>query len=164
TREISHDRSHTTMLLWNGLVLKILLSLLTMIAILLATVISGFDTTTRNAILLTMVSLGLSNLSLVFLSAFQAHQRMLLYSFMTLLNDIGSSLAIIFFIRSFPSITTVLVIGVVVSVIYLSILLSASRRLFGHLLASIDRGKLKRFLSEGYPLALTGVGGIVNLY
>ncbi len=164
TREIARRIPETTSLLRNGLVLKAALILVATILIMAGTMVSGFDAITRNAIYLTLISLGLNSVSLVFLSAVQAHQRMILYSVVVLLSTVVNSIAVIAIIPSFPSIDTVLVIGVIVSVAYILILLIIAKRLFGGLRGPVDRTALKDFLVEGYPLALAGVGGMVILY
>lgn len=164
TREIARRIPETASLVRNGLVLKSLLILAATVLIMVGTMLSGFDVPTRNAIYLTLISLGLNSLSLVFLSAIQAHQRMVLYSVVVLLSTIVNSIAVIAFIPFFPSIDTVLMIGVVVSIVYVAILLIMAERFFGKLRGPVDKGTLKDFLTEGYPLALAGVGGMVILY
>jgi O-antigen/teichoic acid export membrane protein len=164
TRDIARDRSKTLSLICNGLIFKVFLVFSTILSISIASLFSRFEKETLQAVVLTMVAFGFNSFSVVFTSAFQAHQRMKLYSIAVLLNDIVNSLAVIFLISSFPSINLVLFVSVAASVLNLLVLFFLSGKVFGHLRFSFDRTLLKYFFSEGYPLALSAVGITINLY
>jgi O-antigen/teichoic acid export membrane protein len=151
-------------LIGNGLIFKVFLVFSTILFISIASLFSRFEKETLQAVILTMVAFGFNSFSVVFTSAFQAHQRMKLYSIAVLLNDIVNSLTVIFLISSFPSINLVLIVSVAASILNLFVLFLLSGKVFGHLRFSFDRTLLKYFFSEGYPLALSAVGIAVYLY
>lgn len=121
TREIARAPDRAGPLVWNGLLLKAALTggaLLCMGGILL---VSGFDPETVRAVVLSMALFGLTSLSTVFLGALQGRQKMLLTSLLALVQDLLNSAAVIAVIARFPSITTVLSIGIAAAALNLAL-------------------------------------------
>jgi O-antigen/teichoic acid export membrane protein len=95
---------------------------------------------------------------MMFLSAFQAHRKMVTVSIANIANDAIISAAIILMIPSFPSVITALVLTVLVSVINLGILIRVYYGLVGPPKFQVDIGSWRLMLREGTPIALGALG------
>jgi O-antigen/teichoic acid export membrane protein len=164
TRDMSRSPSDTRRLLGAGLAFKFMTLIVVVLCIICVVIFSRFDEATTRAVLLTLVAFLFTNSSTVFLSAMQAHGKMKLVSVAVLLNDLLNSLGVVALIASFPSITTVLLIGIVVSVVNFTVLAVLCRRFFGYYWPTLDRATLVYLFRQGYPLAFSALGITVYLY
>lgn len=158
TREISKDHSQTERLLGAAVLLKLLVVVCACILVGVASVISRFDSTTNWAILFTTIALATNGISLLFLSAFQAHRKMILVSGVSIVNDILLSGAIIMLVPVNPGLTTVLILTVCAAAANCTFLIFAYTRVIGKLRLHIDTGLWTLLLREGMPIALSSLG------
>ncbi len=158
TREISRNPSRSNELMGNVIVLKVSIVFVAALPVGLVTLLSGFDTVTNWAVLLTTVALAINGISMVFLSAFQAHRRMITVSIANIANDAIISGAIILMIPSFPSVIIALTLTVAVSLINLGILVGWYYRLIGRPKYGFDSASWKLMLKEGTPMAVSAFG------
>ena len=158
TREISRDPSQSSRLLGGTIVLKVIIVFIASLLVGLVTLVSGFDRVTNWAILLTTAVLAINGISTMFLSAFQAHRRMVTVSIANITNDAIISAAIILLIPSFPSVVTALVLTVLVSMINLGVLVGVYYRMVGVPQYKVDINSWKLMLREGAPMAVSALG------
>jgi O-antigen/teichoic acid export membrane protein len=158
TREISRDPSKSSRLLGQTVVLKAIIVFIASLLVGLVTLVSGFDRTTNWAILLTTAALAINGISTMFLSAFQAHRKMVTVSIANITNDAIISAAIILLIPSFPSVVTALVLTVLVSMINLGVLVGVYYRMVGVPQYRADLDSWKLMLREGTPMAVSALG------
>jgi O-antigen/teichoic acid export membrane protein len=164
TRNIAREYPATQRLLSAGLGFKILALVCVAICVAGILLFSGFDAPTAHAVLLTLGAFVFTSGANVLVSALQAHRKMKLVSIALLLNDALNSIAVLVLISSLPSITTVLVIGLVVAVLNFIFLGILCRRFFGPFRPAFDRALFAEFRRDGYPLALSALGISINLY
>jgi O-antigen/teichoic acid export membrane protein len=158
TREIARDLTRSRELLGRTVILKIAISSLSGILVLLVAAMSGFDPTTNVAILLTTVVVAFTSVSTAFLSAFQAHRKMVLVSIVSIFNDVILSSAIILLIPTFPRVTTALMLTVAVAMANLMVLAFLYVRTVGKPDFRIDLATWKFLLREGTPIAVSSFG------
>ncbi len=158
TRELARDLSRTREYVGKVILLKILMVFIAGVLVGLTSVVSHFESVTNWAILMTTAVFALNGVSMVFLSAFQAHRRMLMVSAANVLNDLILSLFIILLIGSYPYIMTVLILSVVAAFINLLILFVAYLRAVGSPEFRVDRDLWKTFLSQSTPIAISSLG------
>jgi O-antigen/teichoic acid export membrane protein len=157
-RELSRDRSQSNDLLGTAVLLKLLVVASASVIVGIATLLSQFDATTNWAILFTTFALALNGVSMLFLSAFQAHRRMILVSAASIVNDILLSGTIILLVPGAPGLTTVLILTAAASVANCIFLMVMYRRIFGKLRIRTDRKLWKVLLMEGAPMAVSSLG------
>jgi O-antigen/teichoic acid export membrane protein len=158
TREIAQDPTQSRLLLGRVISLKLIIALVSASLIGIASAFSRFDHTTNIAILLTTVVLAINNISMAFLSAFQAHRKMTVVSVMNIVNDGVLSLATIALIPSFPSVVMAVTLMCVVSMLNLTILLTVYRRVVGWPLFRVEIAGWRALLREGLPMAVSSLG------
>ena len=158
TREISRDPSQSSQLLGRTIVLKTIIVFVASLLVGLVTLISGFDRVTNWAVLLTTAALAINGISMVFLSAFQAHRKMVTVSIANIANDAIISGAIILLIPLFPSVVTALALIVFVSVVNLGVLVGVYYKIVGAPEYGVDLNAWKLMLKEGTPMAVSALG------
>jgi len=164
TRDISRSPADTRRFIGVGLAFKMLTLVSVAACILILLLFSGFDANTNYVVVLTLVAFLFTSSSTVFLSALQAHQKMKLVSIAVLLNDLLNSVGVVALIGSFPSMTTVLLIGIVVAIVNFIVLALLCRRFFGSYWPVFDKHTLVYFFKQGYPLAFSALGITLYLY
>ena len=88
TRELARDLSRSRELVGKTVTLKAVIVFASSLVLGLIAYISGFDRVTNWAVLLTTFAFAVNGISMVFLSAYQAHRRMVLVSIATMANDL----------------------------------------------------------------------------
>jgi O-antigen/teichoic acid export membrane protein len=164
TRDISRSPSDTRRLMGAGLAFKMVTLLAVTACIVCLLLFSRFDATTTHTVVLTLVAFLFTSSGTVFLSALQAHQKMKLVSVAVLLNDVLNSVGVVVLIGYFPSMTTVLVIGIGVAIVNFAVLAFLCRHFFGNYWPTFDRTTLIYLFQQGYPLALSALGITLYLY
>ena len=162
TREIARNPSRSGEILGRAVLLKVIIVFIASILVGLVTLISGFDRVTNWAVLLTTVALAINGISTMFLSAFQAHRKMVTVSIANIANDGIISAAIILMIPTFPSVLTALVLTAVVSLINLGILVRVYYRVIGAPAYQANVESWKLLLKEGTPMAVSALG--ISIY
>ena len=157
-REIARDLPRSTVLLGRAVVLKILIVTVASLLVGLATLLSGFDAMTNWAVVLTTITLAINGMSGLFLSAFQAHRKMVTVSVANIVNDVIVSAAIIIMIPTLPSVITALTLTAAVSLVNLLILARLYRARVGPPRYAVDAQMWKMMLAEGTPMAVSAFG------
>jgi O-antigen/teichoic acid export membrane protein len=157
TREIARDPSRSGEMLGRVVVLKLFIVFAASLVVGAVTFISAFDRVTNWAVLLTTVALAINGISMMFLSAFQAHRKMVTVSIANIANDAIISGAIILMIPSFPSVVTALSLTVFVSAINLGVLIRIYLRVVGPLALKVDVPVWRALLKEGAPIAVSSL-------
>jgi len=119
---------------------------------------SRFESQTNWAILLTTVVFSVNGLSVVFLSAFQAHRKMTIVSVSNIFNDLILSVLIILIVKGSPHVVTVLLLGIFVSSVNLLVLYVLYRREVGAPEFSLDKDLWKSSMKEAVPMAVSSFG------
>jgi O-antigen/teichoic acid export membrane protein len=158
TRELSRDLSRSKDLLGTVAVLKVVMVFLASLVVGIAVVLSHFDRVTNRAILLTTVAVAINGIAMAFLSAFQAHRKMVLVSITNIVNDVILSAAIILLIPRFPAVNTALILAGIVSLANLVILLRVYTRTVGVPQFRVDVPAWRLLLKEGTPMAVSAFG------
>jgi O-antigen/teichoic acid export membrane protein len=162
TREISRDPSRSGEYIGRVVVLKLFIVFVASLVVGAFTLISGFDRVTNWAVLLTTVALAINGISMMFLSAFQAHRRMVTVSIANIANDAIISVAIILMIPSFPGVVAALSLTVLVSAINLGVLVQIYLRTIGPVEFKMDIPAWKALLKEGTPMAVSSLA--ISIY
>ncbi|MGC8594651.1 MAG: flippase [Candidatus Kryptoniota bacterium] len=164
TRDIAADRSRSRDYVFNGLLLKLLLFILTSLIITVVIVMSHFDKITNQAIVFSVFITGINSFTLIFTSTFQAHRRMKLVSLITVATDLTTSVAIIFLLLRGYGLPGLLMGSTVASLtIFLSALIVCQKICGG--VRTEPNPKLWRYLVvEGYPAALGSLGFVLYMY
>jgi O-antigen/teichoic acid export membrane protein len=157
-RELARDLSQSREFVGRVLALKIIVAFLAGLLVGIVGVISHFDRVTNWAILLTTVVFAVNGVSIVFLSAFQAHRKMTLVSVANLLNDLLLSIAIILVIQSYPNVVTVLLLSILIACVNLAILFTVYVRKVGVPQLKADVSLWKSLLKESTPIAISSLG------
>jgi O-antigen/teichoic acid export membrane protein len=113
-------------------------------------------------VLLTTVALAINGISMMFLSAFQAHRKMVTVSIANIANDAIISAAIILMIPGFPSVVTALSLTVLVSAINLGVLIRIYLGTVGPLQFMVDMSVWRALLKEGTPIAVSSLA--ISMY
>jgi O-antigen/teichoic acid export membrane protein len=170
TRELARNPGRSNSLLGTALLLKLAVALvagsLVAVAILVSQALlpGQFDAATNWAVGFTTVALAINGMSMLFLSAFQAHRKMILVSAASIVNDVILSAAIIVLLPQFPLLTTVLVLTIVAACVNLSFLVITYRRVIGRPSLHIDREAWRLLVREGTPIAFGSLGISVYTY
>jgi O-antigen/teichoic acid export membrane protein len=162
TREIARNPSRSTELLGRAIILKVIIVLVASILVGVATVVSGFDRTTNWAVLLTTAALAINGISQMFLSAFQAHRKMVTVSVANIANDAIVSGLIIFILPIFPSVSTALILTIAVSLINLGILVGIYYGGIGRPRYDFNLKAGLQMLKEGSQIAFSTLG--ISIY
>ncbi|MBM2840015.1 MAG: Polysacc synt protein, partial [Bacteroidetes bacterium] len=162
TREISRDPSRSSALLGSAMVLKLVIVLAASLLVVAVTLLSGFNRVTNWAVLLTTAALAVNGISTMFLSAFQAHRKMVMVSIANIANDAIISAAIILMIPSFPSVVTALSLVAIVSTINLGLLIRIYLKVVGRLELKVDIPTWRILLKDGAPVAVSSLA--ISIY
>ncbi len=162
TRDLARDLSRTREFVGKAILLKVIIVFAAGLLVGLFGIISRFDATTNWAILLTTVVFAINGLSMVFLSAFQAHRKMVVVSISNILNDLLLSAFIIIILSQYPFVMTVLLLSIVVALLNLGILFAVYVRRIGFPRFQIDMSLWKEFLKESLPIAISSLG--ISMY
>ncbi|MBI4548511.1 MAG: flippase [Ignavibacteriae bacterium] len=158
TRELARDLSRSRELVGKTVLLKIIIVFISSLLLGIIALTSHFDRVTNWAILLTTLAFAINGISMVFLSAYQAHRKMVLVSITTMMNDLLVSIAIILLIAQFPYVVTALIITALVSFLNLGILFVVYIRLVGMPVMRIDTSLWKALVKESAPIAVSSIG------
>ena len=162
TRDLSRDQTRSRELVGKALLLKVIIAFFSSLVMGGFAFLSGFDRTTNWAILLTTLTFAINGITMVFLSAFQAHRRMILVSLANILNDLLISIAIILVIQDFPYVVAALIVTAVVSAANLGVLFVVYCKAVGVPEFRADMALWKALLRESAPIAVSTVG--ISMY
>jgi O-antigen/teichoic acid export membrane protein len=158
TRELAKNPDRGNALLGTALLLKMVVALIAGSFVAIAMLASQFDAATNWAVGFTTIALAINGMSTLFLSAFQAHRKMILVSAASIVNDLILSAAIIVLLPQFPLLTTVLVLTVVAACINLIFLTATCVRVIGRPEVHVDKQAWRLLLREGTPIAFGSLG------
>jgi O-antigen/teichoic acid export membrane protein len=162
TREIARDVSKSRELVGSVLLLKLIVVVIAGIVVWGAGLLLHFDSITNQAILLTTVVFAMNGISMVFLSAFQAHRKMTIISLSTIFNDLALSILVILLIQNSPYVATVLILNIGVSTANLLLLYFAYVRTIGTPKLHADVSAWNVFMKESMPIAISSIG--ISMY
>ena len=158
TRELARDLSRSRELVGKAVLLKVIIVFASSLVLGIIAFVSHFDRVTNWAVLLTTLAFAVNGISMVFLSAYQAHRKMVLVSVATMTNDLLVSAAVILLIAEYPFVITALVVTALVSLVNLAILFVVYVRLVGMPVLQVDTALWKELLKESAPLAVSSIG------
>ena len=162
TRDLARDLERSREFVGKAILLKVIIVFAAGLLVGLFGIFSRFDATTNWAILLTTVVFAINGLSMVFLSAFQAHRKMVIVSISNILNDLLLSAFIIIILSQYPFVMTVLLLSIIVALLNLGILFAVYVREIGFPRFQIDMSLWKEFLKESLPIAVSSLG--ISMY
>ncbi|MBA4312070.1 MAG: hypothetical protein C0417_05530 [Chlorobiaceae bacterium] len=162
TRDIARDVSKSAELVGRIIILKIIIVIIAGAIVGLIGIVLHFDNQTNWAILLTTVVFAINGISMIFLSAFQAHRKMALVSVSNILNDLLLSIFVILLIKSSPFVITVLILSILVSVANMLFLYVMYIKTIGIPRLCFDRKLWTNFMKDSTPIAMNSLG--VSLY
>jgi O-antigen/teichoic acid export membrane protein len=154
TRELARDPNRSKELVGTVVLLKVVMVFIASIVPVAAAIISDFDHIVTVAIVFTSAAFSVNGIAAVFLSAFQAHRRMVLVSAANLINDLLTSIIIILIIRDFPSVTTALIVTLAVAAFNVLLLFLFYVQVIGMPLFRADVSVWRSLLMESSPLAV----------
>jgi O-antigen/teichoic acid export membrane protein len=158
TRDLARNLSRSNEFVGKAILLKIIVVSVASLVVGSIGIVSHFDRVTNWTILLTTIVFAINGISMVFLSAFQAHRKMTIISISNILNDLLLSAAIILIIREIPSVITVLVLSIFVALVNLAILFIVYRHTVGLPQFRIDIPLWREFVRESTPIAVSTLG------
>ncbi len=161
-RDIARDNKKSLSTIGKTLVLKTIIVVVASIFVGSIGYFSTFDRITNWAILLTTGAFALNGLSMVLLSAFQAHRMMKLVSAVTVITELINSIIIILLIQKYPFVVTALLVTISISLLNFIFLLWVYRRKVGLPKYKIDKIYWKHLLKQSTPIAIGSLG--ISIY
>ncbi|MBI5020630.1 MAG: flippase [Ignavibacteriales bacterium] len=164
TREIARDLSKSTGLVGRIIYLKIIVVLIAGLVVGLAGIVLHFDNQTNWAVLLTTVVFAINGISMIFLSAFQAHRKMTIVSVSNILNDLLLSVFVVLLIKASPYVITVLILSIIVALANMIFLYFKYSSTIGIPEYSIDKKIWRSFLNDSTPIAMNSLGASMYMF
>jgi O-antigen/teichoic acid export membrane protein len=162
TRDIARDLSKSTELVGRIIILKIIIVFIAGAVVGLIGIALHFDNQTNWAILLTTVVFAINGISMIFLSAFQAHRKMTIVSVSNILNDLLLSIFVVLLIKESPYVITVLILSIIVALANMIFLYLKYTRTVGVPEYCIDKKLWTSFLKDSAPIAMNSLG--ISMY
>lgn len=163
-RNIARDTSVSLYTIGRTIILKIFIVFGAGLLVGLTGIISTFDNVTNWAILLTTAAFVVNGLSMVFLSAFQAHRMMKLVAAATVISELINSIVTILLIQNYPYVVTALIVTVAISLLNLIFLFWMYRKKIGTPDFKFDLLYWKNLLKESSPIAVSSLGISIYLF
>jgi O-antigen/teichoic acid export membrane protein len=164
TRDIARDLSKSTELVGRIIFLKIIVVFIAGLVVGLAGIVLHFDNQTNWAILLTTVVFAINGISMIFLSAFQAHRKMTIVSVSNILNDLLLSVFVLLIIKDSPYVITVLILSIIVALTNMIFLYLKYTRTIGIPEYCVDKKLWTSFLKNSTPIAMNSFGVSVYMF
>lgn len=161
-RDIARNNKKSLSTIGRALILKTIIVFIASLIVGGIGYFSTFDRITNWAILLTTGAFALNGLSMVLLSAFQAHRMMKLVSVFTVITELINSIIIILLIQKYPYVVTALLVTISISLLNFIFLLWMYWRKIGLPEFKIDKSYWKNLLKESSPIAISSVG--ISIY
>jgi O-antigen/teichoic acid export membrane protein len=162
TRNLARDLQRSSEYVGKAMVLKVIIVFIASSVVGLIAMILKFDPISNWAILLTTIAFAINGLSMVLLSAFQAHRKMVIVSISNIFNDLLLSGLIILIITKYPLLMTALILSVIVNFFNLLILYIVYVHKIGIPRFKIDVALWQDFIRESAPIAVSSFG--ISMY
>mgnify|MGYP005834678191 CR=1 FL=1 len=164
TRELSKNLKNSSTYLGKIITLKLIVVFLASIMVGVAALLSRFSGLTNWAVLLTTIVFAVNGMSAVFLSAFQAHRKMVVVALSNIFNDLVLSVLIILLISSYPSVVTVLLFTILVALLNFVVLAIVYILQVGVPKIKVDYPFWKGFSKESLIFAISSLGISIYMY
>jgi O-antigen/teichoic acid export membrane protein len=164
TREMARSPERGRELLGRVLILKSLLGIVASLVIIAMSLLLMNDPLKQWAVCLTTISMAITSMGSAYLGAFQAHRKMVVVSIMSMLSDIGLSVAVILLLPHAPGLHTVLLLSIGAAVLNLGLLVLVYRYIAAPPLLRGNAAAWPELLRQGLPIALGSAGSAVYMY
>lgn len=161
-RDIARNNQKSLAAIGRTLILKIIIVFIASLFVGSIGFFSTFDSVTNWAILLTTGAFALNGLSVVLLSAFQAHRMMKFVSVVTVVTELINSIIIILLIQKYPFVVTALLVTLSISLLNFIFLLWIYRKKIGIPEYTVDKTYWKDLLKQSTPIAIGSLG--ISIY
>ena len=162
TREIARTPEKSRDLLGKAVILKIGVAFISSVLLGCVALASRFDADTNWAILLTTAGAAITSISATFLSALQAHRKMILVAVTSIATDLLLSTTVILLVPAFPGITVVLLLTAAAACLNLAALATTYVRVVGMPKFGYDSRMWTLLLKDGATLAVSSLG--ISIY
>ena len=161
-REIARDKSRTYKYYGNHGSIKLILSLLTMSALVLFVNIGSFDAITRYVVYLIGSSVIINAFNGVFSSMFRAYEQMEYQSISEIINAVVLFVGILVCVFTKQSVIMVSLVYVIASLCMLTFSFIVCTRNYGLIHFQADLSFWKYLIMNAYPLAITSIFALIS--
>ncbi|MBE6485588.1 MAG: flippase [Methanosphaera stadtmanae] len=161
-REVARDKSRTSKYLGNHGSIKLILSLITMAALVIFVNVGTFDNITRYVVYLIGSSVIINAFSGIFSSLFRAYEQMEYQSISEIINAVTLFAGILICVFTKQSVIVVSLVYVIASIIVLLYNFAMCTRNYGLIHFQFDFKFWKYLISNAYPLAITSIFALIS--
>ena len=161
-REVAKDKSKTGKYLGNHGTIKLILSLITMSALIIFVNVGTFDVVTKNVVYLIGSSVIINAFGGVFTSLFRAYEQMEYQSISEILNASVLFVGILICVFTKQSVIAVSLVYVIASLAVLLYNFVICTRNYGLIHFQTDLKFWKYFILTAYPLAITSIFALIS--
>ena len=161
-REVARDKSRTSKYLGNHGSIKLILSLITMAALVIFVNIGTFDDITKYVVYLIGSSVIINAFSGIFSSLFRAYEQMEYQSLSEIINAVTLFVGILICVFTKQSVIVVSLVYVIASIFVLLYNFAMCTRNYGLIHFQFDLKFWKYLISNAYPLAITSIFALIS--
>ena len=161
-REVARDKSRTYKYLGNHGSIKLILSIITMTALVIFVNIGTFDDITKYVVYLIGSSVIINAFSGIFSSLFRAYEQMEYQSISEIINAVTLFIGILICVFTKQSVIAVSLVYVIASIIVLFYNFAMCTRNYGLIHFQFDFKFWKYLISNAYPLAITSIFALIS--
>lgn len=164
TREVSRDKSQANHYIFNTLMIRAILSILTFLMVFLTVKLFGYSQIVQNIILIITISMLISSFCEIFNSIFQAYEKVEYQVYGTILNSLIILIGILLIINYEKGIYEIAYTYLVASIFLLLFTLLIFSWKFFIPKIDLDLNFWKPTIKEALPFGITGITGMIYTY
>lgn len=161
-REVARDKSKTSKYLGNHGSIKLILSIITMTALVIFVNVGTFDNTTRFVVYIIGSSVIINAFGGIFSSLFRAYEQMEYQSISEIINAVLLFVGILICVFTKQSVIAVSLVYVIASIVVLLYNFAMCTRNYGLIHFQFDFSFWKYLISNAYPLAITSIFALIS--
>lgn len=161
-REVARDKSKTYQYLGNHGMIKLILSIITMVLLILFVNIGTFDETTKLVVYIIGSSVIINAFSGTFTSMFRAYEQMEYQSVSEIINAVTMFIGILFCVFTKQSVIVVAMVYLISTIIVLTYNFIMCTKNYGLIHFQIDLKLWKYLIYTAFPLAITSIFALIS--
>ncbi len=161
-REVARDKSRTPKYLGNHGSIKLILSIVTMAALVIFVNVGTFDEVTRHVVYLIGSSVIINAFGGIFSSLFRAYEQMEYQSISEIINAVTLFVGILICVFTKQSVIMVSLVYVIASIFVLIYNFAMCTRNYGLIHFQFDFKFWKYLIGNAYPLAITSIFALIS--
>lgn len=160
-REVARNKKITEKYLSNAFTIRIFSSFLTILSVILLVFLIGYPQSTSLAVILYSLSAAFVSLSKLFISIFQANEKMEFQAITFLIPNTIRIGLVLFFLFSGYGLIEVISSFLIASIIQFFLSYSITTKKFSKIKISINKKFWKKLIKTSYPLAFAGIFAMI---